>query len=118
MIPKKYIGEQFYFDHRIIVDNEAQNLSSYTHIDAVLLGQQGQVRFRWPVEEGYNEIVKLDDYTFRYYVTSEHTQQLGIGSVRIEVKGIISMPGAPNNTLKPIFAGEIFKLVDSTIGKL
>jgi len=117
MIPRKYIGEQFYFEHRIIVGGIAQNLSNYQAIQAVLIGQNGNVHFHWPAEIGYNAIVKVDDYTFRYYVTSEHTHTLGIGTVRIELMGSIADSNAPAGVLKPIFEGDIFRLVDSIIGK-
>jgi len=118
MLPKKYIGEQFYFDNKILVDNVPVNINIYQVIEAFLVGQHINIAYRYPAQAGYESIVKIDDYTLRYYVTSEHTTKLGVGTVKIEIKGIVADAMAPNGILKPIFAGNLFTLVDNKIGKL
>lgn len=112
----KHIGEQFYIDQRITIDGVAQPLTGYSEIKAVLIGNNGRVHYSYPAAEGYHTIVRPDDYTLRYYVTSEHTLQLGVGNVSIEVMAIRAMEGAPDGILKPIFSGDIFVIRPSIIG--
>jgi hypothetical protein len=117
MKPVKYIGEQFYIDHRITIDGVAQPLTGYTDIKAILIGNNGEVRYSYPAADGYNTIARPDDYTLRYYVTSDHTKQLGVGNVSIEVMATRVMNGAPDGILKPIFSGDIFVIKPSKIGQ-
>ena len=112
----KYMGEQFYVDHRVTINGVAQPLTGYSEIKAILIGNNGRVHYSYPAAEGHNTIARPDDYTLRYYITSEHTRTLGVGQVSIEVMAIRAMEGAPGGVLKPIFSGDIFVIKPSTIG--
>jgi len=112
----KHIGEQFYIDHRITIDGVAQPLTGYSTIKAVLIGNNGRVHYSYPAADGYNTIARPDDYTLRYFITSEHTRQLGVGNVTIEVMAVRAMAGAPDGFLRPIFSGDIFVIKPSIIG--
>jgi hypothetical protein len=113
----KHIGEQFYYDHSIKENGVKKSLENYSIFEAILIGESGTVKFRYPKTEGYEEIIKVDDGSIRYFITSENTIELGGGNVRHEERATVAFDGAPDNVLKPIFVGVMFKLVDTQIGR-
>lgn len=118
MLPIKYIGEQFYVDHRVTINGEAQPLTEYLKIKAYMIGYNGKIiKYAYPEEEGCITIARPDDYTLRYFVDSESTKILGEGKVRLEIKVEVEMQEAPKGVLKPIFVGDIYMLKPSKIGQ-